>query len=134
VFVADDLGAWLVGLLGDAGRRKLTTLILGSDQERELRRAATIAVQLTAGELYPASDERADEVAMVVSQIFGGPTPDALLAGRATLLEELEAGVARQLATLGDPGLTGTGTSSADALGVSVAALEQKLVGSCQTG
>ena len=30
VFVADDLGAWLVGLLADAGRRKLTTLVLGS--------------------------------------------------------------------------------------------------------
>jgi len=26
VFVADDLGAWLVGLLADAGRKKLTTL------------------------------------------------------------------------------------------------------------
>ena len=26
VFVADDLGAWLVGVLADAGRKKLTTL------------------------------------------------------------------------------------------------------------
>jgi hypothetical protein len=33
VFVADDLGAWLVGLLADAGRKKLTTLVLGTDQE-----------------------------------------------------------------------------------------------------
>src|SRR4051794_4997770 len=43
VFVADDLGAWLVGLLADAGRKKLTTWVLGSDQERAVRQAATAA-------------------------------------------------------------------------------------------
>ena len=45
VFVADDLGAWLVGLVADAGRKKLTALVLGSDQERALRKAATAAVR-----------------------------------------------------------------------------------------
>jgi hypothetical protein len=45
VFVADDLGAWLVGLLADAGRKKLTALVLGGDQERALRKAAVAAVQ-----------------------------------------------------------------------------------------
>jgi hypothetical protein len=44
VFVADDLGAWLIGLLADAGRKKLTALILGSDQERALRQAAADAL------------------------------------------------------------------------------------------
>ena len=44
VFVADDLGARLVGVLADAGRRKLTTVVLGSEQERALRSAATAAV------------------------------------------------------------------------------------------
>ena len=34
VFVADDLAAWLVGLLADDGRRRLTRLVLGSDQEQ----------------------------------------------------------------------------------------------------
>jgi hypothetical protein len=29
VFVADDLGAWLVAFLADAGRKKLTTLGAG---------------------------------------------------------------------------------------------------------
>ena len=29
VFVVDDLAGWLVGLLADAGRKKLTTLVLG---------------------------------------------------------------------------------------------------------
>lgn len=50
VFVADDLGAWLIGLLADAGRKKLTTFVLGTDQERALRSAAKAAVQLTAAE------------------------------------------------------------------------------------
>ena len=44
VFVADDLGAWLVALLAEAGRKKLTTLILGDEQTRALRPAATEAV------------------------------------------------------------------------------------------
>ena len=34
MFVADDLGAWLVGMLADSGRKRLTTLVLGSEQER----------------------------------------------------------------------------------------------------
>ncbi len=34
VFVADDLAGWLTGLVADAGRKKLTTLALGTDQER----------------------------------------------------------------------------------------------------
>jgi hypothetical protein len=48
VFVADDLGAWLVGLIAEAGRKKLTTWVLGTDQERALRQAATAAIQVTA--------------------------------------------------------------------------------------
>jgi hypothetical protein len=35
VFVADALG-WLVGQLADAGRKKLTGLVLGGEQERAL--------------------------------------------------------------------------------------------------
>ena len=45
VFVADDLAAWLVGLLADAGRRRLIVWVLGTDQERALRQAATAAIQ-----------------------------------------------------------------------------------------
>jgi hypothetical protein len=39
-FVADDLAAWPVGLLADAGRKKLTSLVLSTEQERALRAAA----------------------------------------------------------------------------------------------
>lgn len=57
--MADDLGAWLVAVLADAGRRRLAGLVLGSDQERALRLAAAAALRLTAGELYSGDEERA---------------------------------------------------------------------------
>ena len=72
VFVADDLGAWLIGMLADAGRKKLTALVLGSDQERALRSAATAAVQRTANELRP-GDEQAQQLALVISHVFSEP-------------------------------------------------------------
>jgi tetratricopeptide (TPR) repeat protein len=128
-FVADDLGAWLVALLADAGRKKLTTLALGTDQERALRRAATTAVKLTARDLRPQGGERAEELAMVVSEVFRAPVPDAPLAEHPTVLEALQAGIAGQLTPLDDRSLTGTGKSSADVLEVSAAVLAQKLTG-----
>jgi thioredoxin-like negative regulator of GroEL len=126
VFVADDLAAWLVGLLADAARNKLIALALGSDQERALRKAATVAVQDTAAEMSP-SVEQAGQFAMVISEVFRQPVPDAALTRPATLLEELEGGIARQLAVLDDAGLTGTGQSSADVLGVPGIVLAEKL-------
>jgi hypothetical protein len=126
VFVADDLAAWLVGLLADAGRKKLTALALGSDQERALQKAATVAVQDTAAELSP-SAEQARQSAMVISEVFRQPVPDVPSTRPATLLERLAAGIARQLAVLDDAGLTGTGQSSADVLGVPGTVLAEKL-------
>jgi hypothetical protein len=118
VFVADDLGAWLIGLLADAGRKKLTTIVLGSDQERALRQAASAAVQLTASELDLSGGEQTGQLAMVLSEVFGEPMPSTPLAGQATLLEGLQAGLAQMLSPLDDPALTGAGQSSAELLGV----------------
>ena len=128
VFVADDLGAWLVGLLADAGRKKLTVLVLGSDQERALRKAATAAVQDTAAEMSPSVDQ-AGQLAMVISEVFREPMSDAPLAGPATMLEGLQAGIAKQLAVLDDAGLTGAGQSSAEVLGVPGDVLVERLSG-----
>ena len=61
VSVADDLTSWLISSLADAGRKKLTELALGSQQERALRSAATAAVQLTAAELRPGDDDKAGQ-------------------------------------------------------------------------
>ena len=129
VFVADDLGAWLVGLLADAGRRKLTALVLGSDQERALRLAATAAVEATAVELDPARGGQSGQLAMVISEVFGEPVPGAALAGQQTLLEGLQAGVAGQLAVLGDADVTGTGQSSAEVSGVPAGVVAERLAG-----
>jgi hypothetical protein len=81
-------------LVGETGG-KLTTLVLGSDQERALRLAATAAVRLTAEELRPDNGEQAEHAALVISQVFNEPVPDAPL-----VLEALHAGSAGQLAVL----------------------------------
>lgn len=101
VFVADDLASWLIGLIADAGRKRLTTALLGTDQERALRSAATAAVQLTASELRPDDDEQAEQVALETSQVFGNPVPDAPLAG----VQDGDGSVAgRYRRTVGGPG------------------------------
>jgi hypothetical protein len=127
VFVADDLAAWLIFILAETGRKRLTTLGLGGEQKRALQSAATVAVQRTAAELQPGDEKRAEHLAMVVSQVFGEPGRDEPRAGRATVLEALQAGVARHLVVLDDADLTGTGRSSADLLGVPGAVVTQKL-------
>jgi len=129
VFVADDLGAWLVGLFADAGRKKLITFVLGTDQERALRTAAMAAVLRTAEELCPDDDDQAEHVALVISQVFSEPIPAVLPAGHETLLEGLQAGIAGQLAVLDDGSLTGTEQSSANLLGFPAGTLAQKLTG-----
>ena len=45
----------------------------------------------------------------MISQVFSEPVSDASPAGQATLQGALQAGIAWQLARLGDPSLTGTG-------------------------
>ena len=129
VFVADDLAAWLIGLVADRGRKKLSTLVLGTEQERALRVAATAAVRLTAEEVCPGDGEHAEDTALVISQVFSQPVPEAPLAERNTVLEALRAGIAGQLAVLDDASITGTGQSSAGVLGVPGTVLAEKLTG-----
>ena len=126
-FVADDLGAWLIGVLADAGRRKLTTFVLGTDQQRALRSAGTAAVRRTAEELCPDDAEQAEHVALVISQVFSEPGPAAPLAGQATVLAGLQTGIAGQLVVLDDASLTGTDQSSAAVLGVDTTELAETL-------
>jgi hypothetical protein len=110
VFVADDLVAWLVGLLADVGRKKLTVLVLGSDQERALRQAAAAAVDSTARAFDPSGGDRAARLAMVVSEVFREPPAGAALAGQATLLEAMQAEIAERLAVLDDATVTARGS------------------------
>jgi len=129
MFVADALGGWLVGQLADAGRKKLTELVLGSEQERALRRAADAAVWAAAEETSPSDGEQTRQTALVISEVFRDPVPHAPRAGPVMLLEGLQAAIARQLTVLDDPWLTGTGQSSADVLGVPGTVLADRLTG-----
>jgi hypothetical protein len=129
VFIVDDLGGWLVGLLADASRKKLTTLVLGSDQDRALRRAAEATVQQTADELSHAGSEQAVQLATAIRNAFKKPMTMAPLAGKATVLEALQAGIAEKLTVADEVSLTSTGQSTADALGVPATVLAEKLAG-----
>jgi hypothetical protein len=129
VFVADDLGAWLVAALADAGARRLTTSVFGTDRQRALNQAATAAVRLTAEELCSGDSEQAEQLAMVISQVFNEPIPELPETAQATLLEALQAGIARQLAVLEDASLTGTELSSAGVLGIPAGTMAEKLTG-----
>lgn len=127
VYGADYLGAWLVAALADAGRKRLATFVLGTDQERALRQAAVAAVGLTADKLFPDDHEQAGQLAMVIGQVFSEPVPATLWAGNETVLEALEAGIAGQLAVLDDASLTGIGQSSSGLIGVTGTVLAEQL-------
>jgi hypothetical protein len=131
VFVADDLAAWLIGVFADAGRKKLTTLVLGDEQERALRPAATEAVQLTAAELCPADADRAGELAIMIGPLFKTPVPGTPLGDQATVLEALQVRIARQLAVLDDRGLAATVTSLTGTGEVPATIVAQKLTQMC---
>ena len=60
--MVDGLLGWLVGLVADADRKKLVTLVLGTDQERALRKAVADAVEATAAQLAPSAGQ-ADQLA-----------------------------------------------------------------------
>jgi tetratricopeptide (TPR) repeat protein len=129
VFVADDLAAWLIFISAEGGRKKLTSLILGDDQERALRPAATEAVQLTSAELCPGDAQRAEELAIMVGQLFKTPVPGAPLTGHETLLEALQEGIAGQLKLLDNPRLTVTVKSLTGMGDLSATIVAQKLTG-----
>ena len=103
--------------------------MLGTEQQRALKQAASMAIKQTARELHLQADEEVSHLAMVIDQVFSEPVPARPVAEYPTLLQALQVGVATQLAVLGDASLTGTGRSSADLLGMSVESLTEKLTG-----
>ena len=104
VFVVDDLVNWLVERLADAGYQKLKTLVGGSDQARALKKAVRAAVQATVGEIGPIGGAEADRAADQINRAFRRRDPVPLPPGQPTLLEALQAGIARQLSILDDTG------------------------------
>lgn len=107
--------------------------MLGSDQQRALRQAATAAIHATAQQLRPtaaSSDDvvGAEHLARIIDEVFQQPpTPTESLVEHATLLEGLRAGVGARLAVLDDPHITGTGHSSVELLGVAASVVTEIL-------
>jgi hypothetical protein len=135
MFVADDLVAWLIGLLADAGFKKLTTLVRGTDQQRALRQAAAAAVERTAEQLALPGGGQAEQLAGAIGRVFRDPAPDAAVAVQATLLEVLQAGIADKLAVLDEPDITGARQSPTRlprAQGGMLAETLERRSGSCQ--
>ncbi len=127
VSLADDLVAWLLGRVADAGLKQLAKRLRGKDRQGALLAAAEAAVQATAGELRPEGGDRAMQLAMVIDQVFKEPLPHSPTTGDQTLLESIRAGISNQLAPLADPNLTGVGSSSAELLEVPTDELAEKL-------
>jgi hypothetical protein len=115
-FVTGVFATWLLEQLADVGRSRLANFLLGDEQERALRLAAATAIHLTAKDFWPSDETKAEELALVVDQVFTDPAHGVPSAQCSTFLEALQAGIATQLAPLGDADLTGTGLSSTDLL------------------
>ena len=129
VALAEAFGSWLLGQFFDAARTRLVDQVFGSEQERALRAAAVAAITLTARELRPnGSNEDVEHLAAVIDQVFREPLSAAPLEEQPTILQALETGIAAQLAVLGDAAVTGTGESSAQALGLPVEGITETLV------
>jgi hypothetical protein len=129
VLLAEAFGSWLLGQFFGAVRKRLGKGLLGSEQEQALPPVGQAAILRTAREFRPGgSEEDVQHLAAVLDQVFRPPMQTAPLEGQPTILQALEAGIAARLAVLGDAELTGTGESSAQALGLAVEQIEQALV------
>ena len=127
VLVVDDLAAWLIFILAEAGRKKLTSLAFGDDQKRALRPAATEAIQLTAAELCSGDVMRTEELAIMIGQFFKTPVPGASLGEQATLLEAVQVAIAEQLKLVDNPRLAETVKFLTGGRDVSATIVAQKL-------
>jgi tetratricopeptide (TPR) repeat protein len=127
IFIAETLASWLIGQIADLGRKRLGLLVLGSDQERSLRQAARAAIYRTVTELCPEQGEQSAELSMVLDEVFREPIRREPTEEHATLLQTLQAGIARQLEPLGQSDISGMGISSAQLLGISPITLTETL-------
>lgn len=122
MLVVDDLVGWLVGRLADAGYNRLSTRLRGSEQDRALKRAVTVAVEATAADISRFDDKQAADFAARISGAFGKRVPAALLPAGLTRLEALRAGIAGQLSVA-----EGAGDSAAGLVGVPAGVVADRL-------
>ena len=122
VFGADNLVGWVIGRLLNAGYKKLSTRLLGTDQNRALKEALTAAVETTVRGIGPSNEEEVERVARRIDKAFHRREPVPQLPGEPSQLEALQAGIAAQLSVLDDAGQT-----AVSPLGVPVSDVAAKL-------
>jgi len=110
VFVVDDLAAVLVEWLADAGRKKITTLVMGTDQQRALKNVAKLAVQLTINELCPRGGRSAELLNEALTSALRDPQLLSSGVAHFTLLEAFHARLNERIGRMESeaPGLFGT--------------------------
>ena len=127
-FVAGVFAQWLLEQLADAGSRGLTSFVFGDAQERALRSAAAAAIRLTVVDFSPEGGARAENLALVINQVFGEPVRPRRTR-YATLLQDLQAQISAQLKPLSNPDLTETGKSWTALYDISSKELAESLTG-----
>ena len=126
--VVDDLVGWLIGLLAQAARKRLISLVIGSDLERALWAVTEMAIAGTAADLLPGGGAPAEALARVIDQVVRARVPRELdLTREGTLTQWIASGMAAQLAVLDDALLTGQEMSSAEVLGISARDIADRL-------
>jgi Effector-associated domain 2 len=118
---------WLVALLGDHAAEGLTRVLLGSPERRRFATAMTAATRVTvASVIQGAPPAVRDVLAAALAERFTEP-PARVLDGRTRVRSALIAAIQDQISPLADPGLTRSGRSFLQEIGVDAAMLRDNL-------
>lgn len=118
---------WLVALLGDGAVRGVTRILLGNRERRDFAaalRAASKAV--IAVVMLDVPGETRDALERALSERFALPPPN-VLDGRTRVRTALIDAIQEQIAPLADPGITPSGNSFLEEIGVDAAWLRDEL-------
>lgn len=135
--VAESFEIWLIGILTNESPKWVAILMCNEELKLALTRAARVAVQRAAQDLSPAYVGLADpgaaglkpaeQVITLINHAFGLPVPCPPLAGNATILEAIGAGISVQLAAAENSAPIAVSQASGEAYGVRAAVLAETL-------
>jgi hypothetical protein len=119
--------AWLVALLGDHALRGVTRILLGNRDRRAFASALSAATTVTiAAVMRNVPPESRDALERALRERFAEP-PASVLDGRTRVRTALIDAVQDQIEPLADPGITPTGRSFLEEIGVDAARLRDDL-------
>lgn len=121
--------AWLIALLGDHTVGGLTRVLLGSPERRRFASAMHAATRVAiASVIQDAPASARDVLAAALAERFTEP-PARILDGRTRVRTALIAAIHDHIAPLADPGLTHSGRSFLEEIGVDATLLRDDLAG-----